>query len=159
MSMTVSLRPVTAENWITCLQLEPTEEQKRRGFVAPNAVSLAQAHYEPWWMPLGIYADETMVGFVMVGRWPETGIPPYHEDAEPGVDFILRLMIDAHYQGKGYAQAALSVLMEQRRALPGYRSLEISVDPENTIVQHVCVKVGFAPTGKLWGGEIVMRLS
>jgi diamine N-acetyltransferase len=156
--MTVSLRPITAENWITCLQLEVTEEQRRCGFVAPNAVSLVQAHYEPWWQPLGIYADETMVGFILVGRWPETGIPAHHEDVEPGIDFILRLMIDAGHQGKGHAQAALHALVEQCRSQPGYRALEISVDPENAVVQHVCAKVGFAPTGKIWGGEIVMRL-
>ena len=65
---------VTAALGVGLYALRQRSEQARIGFVAPNSVSLAQAHYEPWWQPYGLYAaidgQETMVGFVMVGRWP-----------------------------------------------------------------------------------------
>ena len=64
--ITITLQPITSDNWVECIQLAPTAEQQRIGFVEPNRGSLAQAY--------AIYADETMVGFVMYGRWPEMGI-------------------------------------------------------------------------------------
>jgi hypothetical protein len=47
--MTIALQPITHDIWVDCISLNPTEEQMRSSFVAPNSVSLAQAHYEPWW--------------------------------------------------------------------------------------------------------------
>ena len=84
--MTVTLEPITRHNWIDCINLEVTEEQYRRHAVAANVNSLAQAYGEPWWTPLGVYAGDTMVGFVMYGRRPGSDI-----------NYILRLMIDARY--------------------------------------------------------------
>ena len=102
--MTVTLRPITVKNWSECVELAPTEEQVQAGFVTSNAFSLAQASFESWWQPTGIYTDEMMVGFVMVGTWPTTGLPSYiPEDEVPvGEDHILRFMIDGRYQHKGY---------------------------------------------------------
>lgn len=53
--MTLSLRPVTAENWDAVAHLEVQEDQ--RCFVAPNSYSLAQAAYESSYMPVAIYDD------------------------------------------------------------------------------------------------------
>ena len=44
--MKVTLQPITRANWVVCISLVPTEDQARMGFVAPNSLSLAQAHYE-----------------------------------------------------------------------------------------------------------------
>lgn len=45
--MTITLQPITIDNWTDCINLTPTEEQLHSSFVAPNSLSLAQAHYEP----------------------------------------------------------------------------------------------------------------
>ena len=71
---TVTLQPITENNMLECIGLRPSAEQQERGYVAENVLSLAQAYVQPWWTPLAVYADETMVGFVMYGRWPETGL-------------------------------------------------------------------------------------
>src|SRR5579863_5962265 len=89
--MTISLRPVTAENWNAVAKLEVSEDQ--RDFVAPNSYSLAQAAYEPGLTPVAIYDDETLVGFAMYTHEPWQG--------EFG---IVRMMIDRRYQGKGYGR-------------------------------------------------------
>ena len=58
---TVSLREVTADTVRMICRLDVSEEQKH--FVAPNAVSIAQAYFEPKAWFRAIYADETPVGF------------------------------------------------------------------------------------------------
>lgn len=59
----ISLREVTAATIRTICALEITEKQKR--FVAPNALSIAQAHFEPQSSFRAVYGDEVPVGFVM----------------------------------------------------------------------------------------------
>lgn len=160
--MMITLQPITSDNWIACIGLAPTAEQAQIGFVAPNSVSFAQAHYEPWWQPYGLYAtldgQETMVGFAMYGRWPATGVPEQHTEAKPGVDFILRFMIDQRYQGRGYGRAGLAALIAQIKAQPGLQAIEISYDVANPVMAHLCTEAGFQPTGRIDNGEIEARL-
>lgn len=151
----ISVRPITAENWLDCISLQLTEAQEAAGFLSPNTFSLAQAHYEPWLMPVGLYHGETMVGFALWGRWPETNIPAH---ARPGVACILRFMIDRQHQGQGYGQASLNALIAQIRAQPDCREVELSVDPTNPAAIHVYTKAGFQPSGQLIDGEIHMFL-
>jgi diamine N-acetyltransferase len=55
---------VTAETVRDICNLQVLHEQK--GFVAPNAVSIAQAYFEPNAWFRAIYAGEVPVGFVML---------------------------------------------------------------------------------------------
>lgn len=161
--MTITLHPITRDNWIDCIGLSPTEEQAHIGFVAPNCVSLVQAHFEPWWQPYGLYAvidgQATMVGFAMAGRWPATDIPAHHTNATPGVDFILRFMIDQRYQGRGYGRAGLQALLAHLQAQPEVQAIEISYDVANPVMAHLCTQLGFQPTGRIMDGEIEARLA
>lgn len=157
--MTISLRPITADNWVDCIQLSVTEEQQRIGFVAPNVLSLAQAYAEPWWRPLAIYADEAGVGMVMYGRWPERGIPPHHGRHPAGIYCILRLMIDAAQQGQGYGRTAMEALLRRISHESDGEAIEICYDPDNQVAAHLYTSLGFEPTGEVEEGEIVARLS
>ena len=65
----ISLRSITRDNYLECMRLKVAPEQE--GFVASNAFSLANAAYVPGCTPLAIYADETMVGFIMAYQEPE----------------------------------------------------------------------------------------
>jgi diamine N-acetyltransferase len=159
--MVVELRPITVENWVDCVGLKPTEEQEKAHFVAPNAFSLTQASFEPWWESLGIYADDVMVGFVMHGRWPSTGLPSYYpaeEEIPVGVHYILRFMVDGRYQGKGYGKAAMVQLIERVRQCSDTLTLCLSYEPENFAAAALYTGVGFRPTGEMHGGEIEMKL-
>ena len=122
--MTLSLRPVTAENWDAVAHLEVQEDQ--RHFVAPNSYSLAQAAYEPGYTPVAIYDGETLVGFAMYTHEPWQG--------EFG---IVRMMIDKHYQGKGYGRQAVLALNAVLRQLPGCTSIILNVVKENTRAWHL----------------------
>lgn len=95
----VSLREITAETVRAICELEPHEAQS--GFVASNAVSIAQAHFNPAAVFRAIYANEAPVGFIM---W------------QPGDDgascFLWRFMIDRQHQGKGYGREAIALWLK-----------------------------------------------
>jgi diamine N-acetyltransferase len=64
-SIEVTLREITKDNWRDLLRLKvaPSQEQ----FVASNAMSIAEAHFNPevaWFR--AIYAGDVPVGFLML---------------------------------------------------------------------------------------------
>lgn len=158
MEASVTVRPVTLENWIAVMELTPTPEQVQAGFVATNTFSLAQAWAETWWRPHAIYAGDEVVGFVMFGRLPDV-LPPYYEDMESnGEHCVLRFMIDARYQRHGYGRAALRQVIELVRAEAGSRALVLSYEHENDGAAALYAGLGFVPTGRIVGGEVEARL-
>jgi diamine N-acetyltransferase len=157
-AMTVTLRPITVDNWIDCIKLKPADAQAN--FVAPNSVSLTQASFERWWQTMGIYAGETMVGFAMYGTWPAGDLPAYYPEEMPvGLDYIMRFMIDEHQQRKGYGRAALALILDTIRRRPGAFAVELSYEPDNAVAAALYAGLGFQPTGEIHGGETVARLT
>ena len=128
--MTLSLRPVTSENWDAVARLEVRDDQ--RHFVAPNSYSLAQAAYEPGNTPVAIYDDDVLVGFAMYTN------EPWH-----GEFGIVRMMIDQRHQGKGYGRQAVLALNDTLRQLPGCSSIILSVAKENAGAWHLYQSIGF----------------
>ena len=158
--MTITLQPITADNWIQCIELTPTDAQQQHGFVAPNVLSLAQSYAESWWRPHAIYADQSLVGFLLYGRWPAHGVPVHHGNIEPGTDYILRFMIAAQYQGRRYGHAALNALVAQLRLDPQTWAIDVDYDRENQVAAQLYRSCGFQPTGAvdLQSGEVRARL-
>ena len=88
----VSLREITEDTVVTIVRLSVAESQK--GFVAPNAVSLAQALFSKTAWYRAIYLGDEPAGFVMLHDESLLGAP--EPDAEIGV---WRFMVDERYQG------------------------------------------------------------
>jgi diamine N-acetyltransferase len=143
--MTVSLRPITTDNWRPVIRLKTTEVQK--DYVATNVYSIAQSKVQPECVPLAIYAGETAVGFAM-----------YALDQDDGNYWIYRLMIDAHHQGQGHGRAALRELVALLRELPDCDKIMISVVPENEVAFELYRSEGFVETGELVDDEVVLCL-
>jgi diamine N-acetyltransferase len=141
----VTLREVTAETVRAVCALEVAPAQ--RGNVAPNAVSIAQAHFEPKAWFRAVYAGEEPVGFVML-----------HEDTEKLEYFLWRFMVAAEHQGKGYGRQALDLVVEHVRTLPGARVLGSSFVPGEHGPQAFYLRYGFVETGEVEEGEHVIRL-
>jgi len=146
--MNVELRDITRDNWRSCVRLKVAPDQER--FVASNAVSLAQSKYEPECVPLAVYDDDTMVGFVMY-RPEDYGLSK--------IWFIDRLMIGQQYQGKGYGRAAMEAVIARLKAIPGYNAVLISFVPGNDAAQHLYTSLSFEDTGEIEQGELVYRLA
>jgi diamine N-acetyltransferase len=141
----VSLRQVTAETVRLICALDVRPEQ--RAYVATNALSIAQAYFQPRAWFRAIYADDTPVGFVMLD-----------EDQEKQEYFLWRLMIDAGHQGKGYGRRALDLVVEHARSRPGARELRSSYVPGDDGPAEFYRSFGFVETGELEGTEVVIRL-
>jgi diamine N-acetyltransferase len=140
----VTLREITAETVRAICALEVAPEQ--RGFVAPNAVSIAQAHFEPKAWFRAVYAGDELVGFVML-----------YEDPEEHEYFLWRFMVAAEHQGKGYGQRALDLVVERVRRL-GATELRTSYVPGEAGPRDFYLRYGFEETGEVDGGEHVIRL-
>lgn len=141
----VTLREITGESVRAICALEVAPEQ--RGFVAPNAISIAQAHFEPKAWFRAVYADDEPVGFVML-----------FEDAEKPEYFLWRLMVDAGHQGKGYGRRTLDLVVERVRGLPGAAELLTSYVPGDAGPRDFYLRYGFVETGEVEGMERVIRL-
>lgn len=78
----ITIREVTKDTVLEICRLSLFEDQKQ--FVASNAFSIAQAHFQPdyaWFR--AIYADNTPIGFIMFGM-----------DSRDDFCFLWRFMID-----------------------------------------------------------------
>jgi diamine N-acetyltransferase len=149
--MFVTLREITAETVrdICKLKVKPDQE----GFVAPNAVSLAQALFSPEAWYRAIYADDTPVGFVMV--FDESLRIPTPPTPEIG---LWRFMIDEAFQGKGIGAQALEAVIAHVRSKGIFTALQVSYVPGEGCPEPFYRQAGFKPTGKVDGGEIVLEL-
>jgi diamine N-acetyltransferase len=142
---TVELREVTADTVRAVCLLHVAPDQ--RGFVAPNAVSFAEAMFEPKAWFRAVVADDIPVGFVMLSV--DKAAPEY---------YLWRFMIDQRYQGCGYGRAAILLVIEHVRALPNATELLVSWVPEPGGPAPFYEGLGFEPTGEVDGDEVVARL-
>jgi diamine N-acetyltransferase len=139
----IELRDVTAATVRAICALEVGDDQK--GFVAPNAVSIAQAYFEPSAVFRAVYADDVAVGFVMWRPWDQ-----------PGTAFLWRFMIDRAHQKRGYAKAALVLVLDELRSR-GFGLVRTSVVLGDGGPLGFYLGMGFAETGEsLPNGERVL---
>lgn len=144
----ITLRKIDESNFIDSFHLQLGEGQER--FVSHPIRSLAQAYvYYEQCTPFGIYAENQMVGYVMV-------IYDYEEESYN----LWHLMIDAAEQNRGYGKAAVQCCLDYIRTKPFGESNEIKLTchEENNAALHVYRLFGFSPTGERDEEEIEMSL-
>lgn len=142
----VELREITEDNFNKCIKLSVADNQ--RNHEASNVYSLAQAWvYRNTAFPFAIYADDILVGFIMLG---------YYEVKKQYN--LWRFMIDEKYQGKGYGKQALLIAIYYLVNKINIKEVYTSVVAENTYARKLYNKVGFVETGELSDDEIVMKL-
>jgi diamine N-acetyltransferase len=144
--MTVELREVTSETVRAICRLKVAADQE--AFVAPNAVSIAEAYFHPNAWFRAIYADGEPVGFVMLD-----------DDASKSSYNLWRLMVADGFQGRGYGRRAVELLIDYVRSRPGATALTTSWVPGERGPAEFYRKLGFVPTGEMDEGEVVGRLA
>jgi diamine N-acetyltransferase len=140
----VELREITFETVRAVCELEVVEDQ--REFVAPNARSIAEAHFVPKHWMRAIYADGEAAGFVLT----------YEDPSEEAYD-LWRFMVASGYQRRGVRRRAMELLLERWRHL-GAAAARLSVVPENRGAISFYESLGFRLTGEEVHAELVMRL-
>jgi diamine N-acetyltransferase len=143
----ISLREITADTVSEICKLTNTLPDYQRQFVASNAYSIAQAHFEPKAWFRGIFAGDEPVGFIML-----------HDDDEKQEYFLWRLMIAGPHQGRGYGKRAIELLLDYVRTRPGASALLTSYVPDERGPGGFYQGLGFEPTGETLDGETVVKL-
>jgi len=151
----IELKKITHKNYEAVLDLKVAESQK--SYVASNMYCLALAYVDlangeqP--ISLAIYADETVVGFILLKLVPE------NSEGEACYDFFC-FMIDEEYQGKGYGKEAFAKIINYLKTFPqGFAAaIRLSYDPENQVARKLYQSFGFVETGKASDGETIARL-
>ena len=133
----VELRAITEENFIDAfnLRLAPGQED----FVSHPVRSLAQAYvYRNQCRPFVIYADDKMVGYVMVIY--DYDIPEYD---------IWHMMIDESMQRRGYGKEALDRVIDYIKTKPFGDSdrVALTCNKNNAAARKLYERRGFSATG------------
>jgi diamine N-acetyltransferase len=142
--MEVELREITFDTVRSICSLEVESDQ--RDFVAPNALSIAEAHFVPQHWMRAIYADGQPAGFVLT-----------YEDQRSRTYDLWRFMVDASFQRSGVGRRAMQLLLDRWRGL-GASEARLSVVPANTAAISFYESLGFRLTGEEEHGELVMSL-
>jgi diamine N-acetyltransferase len=147
----VTLREIDADTVraICALRVTPAQECQ----VAHNAVSIAQAHFEPAAWFRAVYADDEPIGFAMLYD-PTRAAAPERRDT----CYLWRFMIAAPHQNRGYGAAALTLLIGHARTLAGVSKLALSYVPAEGGPRDFYARFGFRETGEVDDGEVVMEL-
>jgi diamine N-acetyltransferase len=141
--MDVELREITSDTVRAICNLEVAEDQ--RDFVAPNAISIAEAHFVPTHWMRAIYADDEPAGFVLTYELPDE--PTY---------YLWRFMVADGFQRRGIGRRAMELLLDRWRSL-GADVASLSVVPANPDAIAFYESLGFRLTGEEEHGELVMR--
>ena len=143
----VSLREITAVSVRDICRLTDTLTPPKKHMVAPNAVSIAQAYFEPKAWFRAVYADDTPVGFVML-----------YDDPDEQEYFLWRFMIAEPHHGKGFGRRAVELLADYVRTRPGAQVLETSCGQGPGSPEGFYRRVGFERSGKVFGKEVGLSL-
>lgn len=139
--MELKLIPVTSENWKKAVFLTTDSSEKypiEEQWIAGNAFSLLQCHYDPDWDCRLMMDGEKAVGFVFYGYWRETDR-----------HLLCRYMIDLKAQNKGYGTRFLPLVIDQIRNQYSCRDVYVSVHDENAHALHLYTKFGFIRTEEM----------
>ncbi|MCP1183740.1 GNAT family N-acetyltransferase [Paenibacillus sp. 1781tsa1] len=144
----IHLKRVSVDNWYACTQLEVSEEQKN-SFPAPVVYWIAESKVVEDFQPMAIYFDSKLVGFAVYSDRPD------HEDNY----WLLALMIDTKYQGRGYGREALRKLINLMKESLKCKRIMIGHRPENGIAGNLYESIGFHRVSEgLIDGEVVRLL-
>jgi diamine N-acetyltransferase len=141
----VSLREITFASVREVLALEVHARQ--RAYVASNAASIAEGHFNPGAWFRAVYSGEIPVGFIAL---VDPAVPGATSRAliRSGEVLLWRLMIDHRYQRSGCARQALDVVRSHLRSQPGVVRLISSYVPGDDGPEAFYLRYGFQKTGR-----------
>ena len=157
----LKLKKINRNNIGEILKLEVFDNQK--SFVATNNSSIIEAYIvitdNNDVFTFGIYNDDTLIGFLMVGfdvNSDDEGAPKIAK----GNYNIWRFMIDKKFQGKGFCKKAMDLALEFVNTFPcgTAKYCWLSYESDNDAARQLYKSVGFVETEEKVGEEIVAIL-
>ncbi len=145
-------REVTRETLLPLIKLKVAPDQEK--LVASNAVTIAQAAYEPQSVVFGLWDGDEAVGLLAM-----INLPRHPDGLKPGdvpdAAYLWRLLISAEHQGKGYGRAAIEMAKQIARDW-GYSKLAASVVDAPNSNMGFYEALGFRQTGDVVEDELVI---
>ncbi len=142
----VELREVTKDNFEDVINLNVSKHQK--AFVSSTAHSLAQAYvYRDTAFPFAIYANDTLVGFIMLG---------YYEEKKQYT--LWKFLIDKAYQNQGYGKDALKKAITYLTDTFDAKEIYVGVSTGNDRAKQLYASVGFKATGRVENNMEEMKI-
>lgn len=150
------IRPVTIDNWRELSKLKVKDEQTH--FVAPNLRSIAEAQFgfndKPGlghWdaSSFGIYEGTEPVGYLLLA---------YNFSNPNKQGYVVRLMVDEKFQGRGFGRYAMEWIVAHFRANERVKTVAINYEPDNEVARALYASFGFRETGEIDDGEVVAEL-
>jgi diamine N-acetyltransferase len=143
----IVLKPVTMENFWDVITLKIHKNQEQ--YIPDNIFLIAQSKIQPVCIPLAIYNDDTIVGFLMYGLDENY--------------WIYILMIDNKYQGKGYAKEALKTILREIKKDKNNHKVLLAVNKGNIGAIKLYEHFGFTFNGKrldenMWAVKVYQKL-
>lgn len=139
----MSLRGITESNYDAVISMKVKENQRR--FLVSNHYSLEQAKIHKDYMPMTIYEEEELVGFLMYCLHPDES----HY-------LIVRFMIDERHQSKGLGAEAMKQLLRYMKEEKSQKMVYISFEPDNEQARRLYKRLGFQPVHSEWVEEEVL---
>lgn len=139
----IRIKEVDAQNILDVCELTASREgigRTAEGCSHCNAISIAEAKYDPEMHPNAIYSNHSLIGFFMYQR-PE-------DHAETAT--IRRFMVDDRFQAKGLAEEALEHILRGLK-IQGVRKVLLSTDPADETAKSLYLSCGFRLSGQLDG--------
>lgn len=142
----VELKEITENNYEDIEKLKVASNQEN--FVSSVVCSLAQAWvYRNTAYPFAIYADDTPVGFIMLG---------YYELKKQYT--LWKFLIDEQYQNMGYGTEALKTAINWLVDNYNVKEVYTGVAFRNTIAESLYYSLGFRKTGMSDKSQVEMKL-
>ncbi len=155
----VTLEVITFETVVAITELSVGRHQE--AYVQSNAVSIAEAHFNPGAWFRAVYCDGMPVGFVMLFDINKPGAIA-SDPVEPTDMVLWRLMIDQRYQHRGLGRLTLDALKPHIAGMGPFRRLLSSFIAGPDGPEGFYLSYGFSKTGRYWDNgteaEIALNL-
>lgn len=131
--MNLEIHDVTATNYREILELKVAQSQKNH--IETPYECLEDSVEWKQFKPVGLYANDELVGFSMYGFFKGEGTQ--------GRLWIDRLLIDERFQGQGLGTAFMKKLIDTVSKQYGEQPIFLSVYPDNDRAIRLYEKLGF----------------
>ena len=148
----VHFKEINEENLDDVIDLYDTLTLYQKDCVASNIYSLAQAYvHKDYAWPKAIYADETLIGFIMLDL-KALDVPKEYQPAY----YLWRFMIAKDHQAKGYGKTVLDLVVKKCKQ-ENIKFLYTSCEIKEPQPYNFYIKYGFVDTHVFEDGEQVLR--
>ena len=137
----IRIKAVDAQNILDVCELTTNQSSigaTMGGHFCCNAISIAEAKYNPELHPNAIYNNNALIGFFMYRR----------AEKQADTAILCRFMIDRQFQQKGLEEKALEYILRGLK-IQGVKKVILMIDGANKIAIQLFLSFGFHFTGKI----------